>query len=68
MDFYMQDILFYNEKWYQYSTCYTESEYQQDSSFHFHLFIFFIFLDVKISGDNMAMQTVKYRQDKTKQN
>ena len=26
------------------------------------LFVFF-FLDVKISGDNMAMQTVKYRQD-----
>ena len=31
------------------------------------LFIFFSFLDVKITGDNMALQTVKYRQDRLKQ-
>ena len=34
----------------------------------FHLFVSLPILDVKICGDNMAMQTVKYRQDKTKQN
>ena len=31
------------------------------------LYLFF-FLDVRICGDNMAMQTVKYRHDKTKEN
>ena len=30
------------------------------------LFIF-LFLDVKIIGDNIALQTVKYRQDRLKQ-
>ena len=34
---------------------------------NFHLFVSLPLLDVRICGDNMAMQTVKYRQDKTKE-